>query len=200
MSKQMWDNSFSDDDFIYGREPNQFIRQHYSVLPEGGRIACFAEGEGRNAIFLAEQGYEVTTYDQSEIGLEKTKQLAEERGVSVRTVQKDLTVEKVDPYLYEGAIMVFGHVPKDDQAFLIKSMIDSVKLGGYIMFEVYSDDQLPYRSGGPKTEEMLYNPSDVLDWINDYKCLHFYYGEADRVEGKRHLGLGHVIQVIIQKI
>src|SRR5699024_10359669 len=115
------------------------------------------------------------------------------------TVEIDLTKEKVQPDQFDAAIMVFGHVPKQDQQFFIESMLDSVKSGGYVIFEVYSPDQLNYKTGGPPALEMLYDPADILEWIKPYKCIHFYYGEATRTEGKRHVGLGHVIQVAIQK-
>lgn len=199
MSKEFWNDSFSDKDFVYGEKENAFIHDISSIIPDHSKVGCFAEGEGRNAVYLAKQGHDVTSYDQSTTGLEKTKTLASQNYVDVKTVEIDLTNEKVKPNQFDAAIMVFGHVPKKAQPFLMESMIDSVKLGGHVIFEVYSTDQLNYRTGGPPALEMLYNPADILKWIKDYKCIHFYYGEAMRDEGKRHVGLGHVIQVVIQK-
>ena len=198
MSKHHWDDSFSDEAYVYGETENLFIHQQSKIIPKSSKVGCFAEGEGRNAVYLAKLGHKVTAYDQSTIGLDKAKDLARENDVQVKTVAVDLTKEKVPSDQFDAAIMVFGHVPKEYQPFFIQSMIDSVKPGGYILFEVYSEEQLAYGTGGPKAIEMLYNPTDVLDWIIPYKCLHFYYGEAIRDEGKRHTGLGHVIQTIIQ--
>src|SRR5690625_6874550 len=90
--------------------------------------------------------------------------------------------------------MVFGHVPKQDQPFFIENIIASVKPGGHVLFEVYSEAQLDYQTGGPPSVDMLYHPETVLSWVDPYKCLHFYYGEAERHEGKRHHGRCHVIQ------
>lgn len=199
MSKEFWDNSFLDKDFVYGERENVFIHEISSMIPDHSKVGCFAEGEGRNAVYLAKQGHGVTSYDQSITGLEKTKTLASQNHVDVKTVEIDLTNEKVKAEQFDAAIMVFGHVPKKDQPFLMESMMGSVKHGGYVIFEVYSDDQLSYRTGGPPALDMLYNPVDILDWMKDYKWIHFYYGEATRDEGKRHVGLGHVIQVVIQK-
>ncbi|WP_373895208.1 class I SAM-dependent methyltransferase [Virgibacillus natechei] len=199
MSKEHWDNSFSDEDFVYGERENVFIHDMSGIIPDHSKIGCFAEGEGRNAIYLAKLGHDVTTYDQSTIGLEKTKKLASQNHVDVKTVQIDLTNERVKANQFDAAIMVFGHVPKADQPFLIESMIDSVKPGGYVIFEVYSKDQLEYKTGGPPSLDMLYDPAEILDWIKNYKCIHFYYGEAVRDEGKRHVGLGHVIQAVVKK-
>src|SRR5699024_4770069 len=165
MSKEHWDASFSDIDYVYGETANEFIQSKHHLLSENSKIACFAEGEGRNAVYLAKLGHQVTAYDQSDIGLEKTNTLADKNGVHVTTIAKDLIKEKVDENKYDAAIMVFGHVPKEGQDFLISSLINSVKPGGYITFEVYSENQLPYKSGGPPSLEMLYNPQDILEWI-----------------------------------
>lgn len=199
MSKEHWDNSFSDQDFVYGETENVLIHDMSGFIPEHSKVGCFAEGEGRNAIYLARLGHDVTSYDQSTVGLDKTKALAGQNHVDVETVEMDLTQEKVPTNQYDAAIMVFGHVPRESQQFFVESMIDSVKPGGYVIFEVYSEDQLNYRTGGPPALDMLYDPADILDWIKPYKCIHFYYGEATRDEGKRHVGLGHVIQVVIKK-
>lgn len=198
MSKEQWDNSFSDKEFVYGEKENEFINRLSGIIPEKSKIGCFAEGEGRNAVYLAKLGHDVTAYDQSTVGLEKTRILAGKNNVHVETVEVDLTKEKVEVNQYDATIMVFGHVPKKDQQFLLESMMESVKPGGLVMFEVYSEDQLNYKTGGPQSVDMLYNPVDILHWIKNYKCLHFYYGEAERNEGKRHKGLCHVIQVAIK--
>lgn len=199
MSKEHWDNSFLDDDFVYGEKENAFIHDMSELIPAGAKVGCFAEGEGRNAVYLAKLGHDVTAFDQSTIGLGKAKTLAQKNNVDIETVAQDLTKEKVESNQFDAAIMVFGHVPEANQRFLVDSMIDSVKSGGHVMFEVYSEDQLEYKTGGPKSVDMLYDPADVLNWIKDYKCIHFYYGEAVRHEGKRHSGLCHVIQVAIKK-
>ncbi|MFS0784720.1 class I SAM-dependent methyltransferase [Bacillus sp. 1P06AnD] len=199
MSKEHWDKSFSDKEFVYGKRENQFLHDMHAVIPADSKVGCFAEGEGRNAVYLAKLGHDVTAFDQSGVGLEKTKRLAAENGVEVETIELDLTEEKVGVDLFDAAVMVFGHVPKQGQPFLFDSMIGSVKKGGYILFEVYSEEQLAYGTGGPGSKEMLYDPIDILNWIKPYKCLHFCYGEVERNEGKRHSGKGHVVQCVIQK-
>ncbi|AKG03546.1 SAM-dependent methyltransferase [Salimicrobium jeotgali] len=194
-----WDQRFNESGFIYGTEVNEFIKNHYDYIEEGGHIGCFAEGEGRNAVFLAEEGHPVTAYDNSEVGMEKMKRLADEREVYVEGLHKDLTKDRVGENVYDGAIMVFGHVPKEDQPFLMANVRGSVKTGGTILMEVYSEEQINYKTGGPPTTEAMYRPEDILEWFRDDKILHFYYGEANRVEGTRHTGLGHVIELIAVK-
>jgi len=111
MSKQHWDDSYSDKEFVYGEKENIFINEQSSIIPNHSKVGCFAEGEGRNAVYLAKLGHEVTAYDQSKVGLEKTKALAKRNNVNVNTVVLDLTDEKVQNHQFDAAIMVFGHVP-----------------------------------------------------------------------------------------
>ncbi|HLS61323.1 MAG TPA: class I SAM-dependent methyltransferase [Virgibacillus sp.] len=199
MSKDQWDRSFSADEFVYGESENIFIHNMSPFIPAQSIVGCFAEGEGRNAVFLAKEGHDVTAYDQSSVGLEKAEELAYKHNVNIETVAMDLTKEHVSNNQYDAAIMVFGHVPKQDQPFFMENIIDSVKPGGHVLFEVYSEAQLDYQTGGPPSVDLLYHPETVLSWVNQYKCLHFYYGEAERHEGKRHHGRCHVIQVVIKK-
>jgi len=199
MPKEKWNKQFSENQFTYGKTVNAFIREKSHLFSPHSNLACFAEGEGRNAVFLANAGHHIIAYDVSSIGLKHAKILAEENDVPIETVEADLTEFKVEKEKYDGAIMVFGHVEKEKQEFLIKNIIDAVKSGGYVLFEVYSEDQLKYDTGGPGNKQFLYRPMDILKWIAPYTCIHFYYGEANRKEGYRHTGLGHVIQVAIQK-
>ncbi|MDQ0411863.1 class I SAM-dependent methyltransferase [Mesobacillus stamsii] len=194
-----WHERFGSDQYIYGEEPNQFIREQFHRLKKGSSIVAFAEGEGRNAVFIARQGHHVTAYDYAENGLSKTEALAKRYEVKLSTELKDLTRDSVPVEEFEAAFMVFGHFSKNDQKNVINKLISTVKPEGIIMFEVYSEDQVKYGTGGPKSVDMLYNPFDVLQWIKDYHVIHFFYGEQERVEGELHRGTGHVIQVIIKK-
>ena len=148
---------------------------------------------------LFRSGHEVTAWDYALNGLKKTEQLAEQYNVKVKTGQKDLINDPVPTEEFDAAIMVFGHFAKKDQESIFDKLISTVKPGGMIMLEVYSEDQVRYQTGGPKTEDMLYNPADLLEWTKGYKMLHFFYGEEDRVEGTLHTGKGHVVQVIFKK-
>lgn len=199
MPKKFWDQSYASDTFVYGEVANEFVQKTSSMIPESAKIACYAEGEGRNAVYLATLGHDVTAFDLSTVGLDKTKQLAKKHHVHVKTVAKDLTKDDVPRDQFDVATLIYGHLPKSKQPILIEKVIDSVKQGGLVIIEVYSDDQINYKTGGPSSLEMLYDPKQMLQWIKPYKCLHFYYGEAKRYEGVRHTGLGHIIQVILQK-
>src|SRR5699024_11699724 len=124
--------------------------------------------------------------------------LAEEKNVKINTMEADLVDMSVERNKFDGAIMVFGHVHELNQRKFLTNMMQSVKNGGYFIFEVYSKYQINYDTGGPGIEEMLYNPVEVLDIIKPYKFVHCYYGEVNREKGYSHTGIGHVIEVVIQ--
>lgn len=199
MIQDKWDAQFNKHAYTYGKTPNSFIKANDHIFPPNAKIACLAEGEGRNAVHLAKLGYDVTAYDISTVGLANAEKLAEENGVTIQTIQADLTEELTVDTPYDGIIMVFAHVKKTKQQALFDNLFHLVKPNGHILFEVYSEAQLPYDSGGPGDEAYLYDPRDILTWVAPYECLHFYYGEAERHEGYRHTGIGHVIQAKLRK-
>ncbi|WP_068793002.1 class I SAM-dependent methyltransferase [Brevibacillus laterosporus] len=194
-----WNERFRSEEYIYGEEPNVFIYQQAFRLKECPRVIAFAEGEGRNAVFLASRGHEVTAIDYAESGLQKTKKLAQKYAVDVQTKKVDLLVDNVPNEEYDAAIMVFGHFHRDAQEMIFHKMKNASKPGGIIMLEVYSKDQLHYGTGGPADVAMLYEPQEVLSWCEGHEVIHFFYGEKERVEGKLHTGLAHVIQLVVRK-
>src|SRR5699024_7685282 len=109
MSSSHWDDSFREETCVYGETPNALFHDKSKISLEQSRVGCFAEGEGRNAVYLAKVGHQVTAYDQSTIGLDKTEDLAHKNDVQVETIAMDLTKEKGPTKQFDAAIMVFGH-------------------------------------------------------------------------------------------
>ncbi|PUA35292.1 SAM-dependent methyltransferase [Paenibacillus elgii] len=195
----VWDERFKSEEYYYGEEPNVFIQQQAFRLEQCHKVIAFAEGEGRNAAFLAKRNHEVTAIDYAVSGLNKTKKLARKHGVDVHTQKLDLLADEVPNEEYDAAIMVFGHFHKDDQAMVFNKMKNAIKPEGIMMLEVYSKDQLKYGTGGPPDPDLLYDPKEILAWCEGHEVLHFFYGEQERVEGKAHSGLAHVIQLVLRK-
>ena len=194
-----WNDRYKSDEYFYGETPNVFIKEQAFRLINHNKVIAFAEGEGRNAIFLAKQGHKVTAIDYSEDELEKTKKLAMKHNVEKHKKKVDLLADSLPVDEYDAAIMVFGHFHNDHQKMILDKMIQTIKPGGLIMFEVYSKKQINYGTGGPKDVDMLYDPIDILTWCEKHKVIHFFNGEQERVEGKGHTGLADVIQVVISK-
>lgn len=194
-----WDERFKAQHFVYGTEPNAFLKEQLPALNDKQQIACYAEGEGRNAVFLARQGKTVTAYDYAKEGLMKTKALASQHGVSIETALVDLLAGELKHEAYDGAVMIFGHFSKQHQYVVLEKIMNSLKPGGVLLLEVYEDGQLAYETGGPRDVDYLYNEQQFKDWAQSYEVKHFYSGEVERVEGTLHTGVCKVLQCVVSK-
>ncbi|USK69835.1 SAM-dependent methyltransferase [Peribacillus asahii] len=194
-----WNTRFENENYVYGTEPNAFLADMQLKLNLSGNALAIAEGEGRNAVFLAEQGLNVTTWDYAQSGLLKTAKLATSRGVVVETELVDLqTAQWIDNH-WDELVCIFGHFPKELRQKTLQGVKAAVKPGGYFITEVYSIHQIPYKSGGPREQELLYAPEEFLETFADWRIVHFFMGEVVRHEGELHNGLSHVIQFVGQK-
>lgn len=195
-----WNTRFATEHYVYGTEPNVFLNEMQKRLQLSGEVLTIAEGEGRNAVFLAEQGMNVTAWDYAESGLAKIKKLADERGVAVQTELVDLKDVTWGKDQWDEVVCIFGHFPAELRQKTLQGVKGAVKPGGYFITEVYSRYQLPYNSGGPKDLGFLYTPEEFLQTFNDWRIVHFFMGEVVRHEGEFHNGLSHVIQFVGQKL
>lgn len=194
-----WDKRFKEDHYVYGKAANVFLKDYHPRIKVSGDALAIAEGEGRNAVYLAEQGMNVTAWDYAPSGIDKTQQLAKERGVSVATELVDLNEAKWTANRWDEIICVFGHFPTPLREKTLQNIKEAVKPGGYYVTEVYSHYQLPYKSGGPPNIDLLYKPEEFLTTFADWRIEHFFMGEVTRHEGDLHHGLSHVIQFVGQK-
>lgn len=194
-----WHTRFQTEDYIYGREPNIFLTEFQKKLKISGDALAIAEGEGRNAVYLAEQGMKVTAWDYAASGLTKTNKLAEERGVVVSTELVDVNEVIWKKDKWDEIVCIFGHFPTELRKKTLQGVEKAVKPGGYFLTEVYSHDQIPYKSGGPQDLDFLYEPTEFLKTFAEWRIVHFFMGEVVRHEGKLHNGLSHVIQFVGQK-
>lgn len=191
----MWDERYSDDEYVYGKDPNEFLANAVDKIPKG-KVLCVAEGEGRNAVFLAEHGYEVYAVDASAVGLEKARKLAKERGVTIHTTVSDLAHYDIEPQSLDGVVSIFAHVPPQVRKELHRKIVDGLRPGGVLILESYRPEQLKYKTGGPPTAEFMMTLEGLEQ---ELKGLNFEYAvELDRdvVEGKFHTGKGAVVQII----
>jgi SAM-dependent methyltransferase len=154
MDSTFWDQRFGADEYAYGRDPNDFVRDEASRIP-AGPVLCLAEGEGRNAVFLAGRGHTVTTVDFSREGLKKTERLAAEKNVKVTTIHGDLSTWEPAPGSFAGIVATFAHLPPDVRRRVHGWIARALKPGGVFLLEAYTPDQLKYGHGGPKVPELL---------------------------------------------
>lgn len=198
----MWDQRYAETEFAYGTAPNDFLKAEYSKIPEGGKVLCLAEGEGRNAVFLAQQGYRVTAVDQSSVGLEKAQNFAAEQGVAITTIVADLADYDLGNELWDGIVSIAAHVPGPLRKALHAQAVSALKKGGVFILEAYTERQAETSGvgGPPPSQKHMFMSLEGLK--SELKGLDFMVGaEVKRhmSEGIYHQGESAVVQVVACK-
>ena len=196
----MWDERYATPDYVYGKAPNAFLTSAAWHIREHGRVLAVADGEGRNGVWLAEQGFDVVSVDASAVALAKAGRLAAERGVSVALEQADLLtwdwpVEALDALV---AIFIQFAGPKD-RAALFEDMKQAVRPGGVLILQGYRPEQIAYGTGGPPNTENLYTETMLRDAFADWDVVHMKAHDSVITEGSGHHGLSALIDLIARK-
>lgn len=193
----MWNERYTTDEYIYGTEPNDFLAEHASML--GGPVLSIAEGEGRNAVFLASLGLDVLGVDGSPVGLAKARSLARSKGLEIRTQVADLAEYEPSIGGFGSVISIFAHLPSSVRRRLYPLLTRAVVPGGILLLEAYSEAQVANDTGGPKDSDMLMSVEKIEAELPGFEPLHLQELERDVVEGRYHTGTAHVVQFIGRK-
>lgn len=193
-----WDSRYSEPGYAYGTSPNDFIVAVVETIPRG-RILSLAEGEGRNAVYLASLGCKVTAVDGSAVGLSKANALAAEQGVAIHTVVADLADYRIEPAQWDGIISCYCHIPSAIRIPLHQAVVRGLKPGGVFVLEAFSKEQLAYESGGPQEIDLLMDLDDLKQELSGLEFVRAATLERDVREGSRHTGLASVVQILAIK-
>ncbi len=196
--KNRWDQRYGEPGFAYGTEPNDFLRENAAAIP-AGKVLCLAEGEGRNAAFLAGLGHQVTGVDSSAVGMKKARELAAARGLRVQTEVADLATYDIAPGAWQGIVCVFAHMPPPMRQRVHPLCVAGLAPGGVLLLEAYRPEQLELRTGGPPVAELLYTLPMLRQDFAELELDIAREVERDVVEGRLHRGRGAVVQVLGRK-
>jgi SAM-dependent methyltransferase len=196
---EVWNARYASETFKYGLTPNDFLKAQVDTLPFGGKVLCLAEGEGRNAVFLAERGFAVTGVDASERGLTKAQQLAHDRGVTISTVVADLNDFDLGVEQWDAVVSIWCHVPSALRLRLHPKIVAALRPGGVLVLEHYHPRQLSYGTGGPPDADFLLTRAELERDFRSLSVLHAFEGEREVHEGDGHSGLSFVTQFIAQR-
>lgn len=199
MSSIAWDERYAGDQFFYGTEPNQFLQEQAARFRQGGKLLCLGEGEGRNAVFLAGLGYEVTALDACATGLKKAEQLAEQRGVTICTQVADLNDFDLGNQAWDGIISIWCHLPSALRRRVHLGSQQALKPGGLFLLEAYRPAQLELSTGGPKDVDMLPTLELLRQELSTLEPLLAQETEREVMEGTGHTGRSAVVQWVARK-
>lgn len=194
----MWEARYGEPDYLYGTEPNDFLAAEAHRLAQGD-VLCLAEGEGRNATWLATQGHTVSSVDLTEAGTAKTRRLAADRGVHVDAVTADLAHHDLGVERWDGIVSIFAHMPPTVRADLHRRVVAALRPGGLLLLEAYTPDQIGRGTGGPPVPEMTMTLELLRAELAGLEEVHGVETIRSVVEGPGHTGDGAVVQFIARK-
>lgn len=191
----MWDKRYDRPEYVYGKQANDFLQQQYQQLPKG-KVLCIAEGEGRNGVFLAKQGYQVTAVDISSLGLAKAQKLAQENHVEITTICADLATFDLGEQQWDAIVSIWCHLPPAVRDNLYPRIEKALKPQGVLLLEGYRPAQLQYGTGGPSEASLMTSAAELQQHCANLDFLHLVEIEREVNEGINHTGLAAVVQAI----
>ena len=197
---EFWNEKFSGEQFLYGEEPNKFVKNESYRITPNSKILCLAEGEGRNGVFLASHGHDVTCVDLSNVGLEKASSLALQKNVTVKTVHSDI-FHFESPEKYDAIICTFLHLEYERLKLFCVKIFNILNTNGLFIGQFFTKEQLNKNSGGPKDINLLYDPK-ILERVfvhSKFKVLKLDTKDEDLDEGEGHKGIASLVSIIAEK-
>ena len=193
----MLNERYTVDEYIYGTAPNSFLAEHAGLL--SGPVLSLAEGEGRNAVFLASLGLKVHGVDGSDVGLAKAQALARSKGVEIQTEVADLGMFEPEANHYGSVVSISAHLPSAVREKLHPLVERCLRPGGLILLEAYSENQLSRDTGGPKDSDMLMTRAKIEGEFPNCEPILLRELEREVCEGTYHTGVASVVQFIGRK-
>ncbi len=198
-----WNDRYRTEEFAYGEQPNNYLKEHLEKL-NSGKILFPAEGEGRNAVFAAKRGWEVSAFDISLEGKNKALQLAENNQVSIDYQIGELETLNYKPEQFDALALIYAHFPAAIKSSYHKSLSAYLRKGGIVILEAFSKNHLGYLAknknvGGPKEIDMLFSMEEIKSDFADFEIIILEEKEIELSEGLFHNGQGSVIRFVGQK-
>lgn len=197
---ERWQERYRRPGYLFGTAPNAFLKRHAHLLKEGETALAIADGEGRNGVFLAEQGLDVLSVDFSATAQEKVRRLAAERGVTLRVEQADMLNWSWPAEKFDVVVAIFFQFASPPgRAKIFAGIKTTLKRGGLLLLEGYRPKQLDYKTGGPSEVENLYTRELLEEAFGDFASLEITEHDSVIEEGSRHVGISALIDLVGRK-
>lgn len=198
--RDFWNERFGGEDYFYGTSPNAFLASQAARLSPGQSVLSVADGEGRNGVWLAEQGLDVLAIDFSEKALQKSRKLAESRGVSLRTELVDVHTWDWGENRFDVIVAIFIQFasPRERPA-LHQAIQRALKPGGLLLLQGYTPKQLEFKTGGPSNRDNLYSAADLQHDFAAMEILQLREHEMTISEGPGHSGMSALVDLVARK-
>ena len=195
-----WNERFSTPGYLFGIEPNAFLKSQAHRLRKGQTALAIADGEGRNGVFLAEQGLAVHAVDFSPVAIAKARALADDRGVTVAIEQADVLTWTWPTAQFDVVVAIFVQfATAAERPRFFDGIKQALKPGGLLLMQAYRPEQLRYATGGPKDVTQLYTRALLEEAFADFAALEIREHDSLLEEGSRHVGMSALIDMVGRK-
>jgi 2-polyprenyl-3-methyl-5-hydroxy-6-metoxy-1,4-benzoquinol methylase len=196
--RETWDARFAVDEYIFGTAPNVFLARQRARLQPGMRALCVADGEGRNSVWLAQQGLAVTAFDIAPLGVAKARRLAQ--GLAIEYHVGSVEEWTWAPAAYDVVAAIFVQfAPPTVRSRMFAGMLQTLKPGGWLFLQGYTPRQLEYRTGGPPCADHLYTPDMLRAAFGAHEVIELREHDDILHEGKQHSGMSALIDCVVRK-
>jgi SAM-dependent methyltransferase len=195
MSKDFWDSRYSEQEFAYGTDPNEFLKEQIEMLKTGTALFLGERG-GRNAVYASKIGWQVYAVDFGSSAKDKALKLAEENKVTINYEVSDLNDYTFKETYHDLVVMIFVHLLLDLRRKVFYKSIQSLKQNGKFIIEAFGKDQINNASGGPRSLDLPYSEKDILDLVNDLKTIYLESKTTNLEEGEHHKSKADVIRYV----
>ena len=200
MMKEFWNERYRRQEFIYGESPNEYLKEKLKAIPPA-KILFPCEGEGRNAVYAAQCGWQVSAFDQSEAGKQKAELLARKNNVQIAYAVSDLENISFPEQSFDGLALIYAHFHQDKRKQYHQKLASYLKKDGLLIIEAFNKQQIENQklnpnAGGPKEGAMLYDLNEVLTDFNGFEFLEAYESTIELNEGNHHIGKADVTRIL----
>jgi 2-polyprenyl-3-methyl-5-hydroxy-6-metoxy-1,4-benzoquinol methylase len=193
---EMWNKRYAQIEYVYGKEPNEFFKEQIQKLPNG-KILLPAEGEGRNAVFAAQNNWQVEAFDSSSEAKNKAENLAKEKAVKLNYKISSFEEAKYEENTFDLIALIYAHSSNRQQNH--QKLIKLLKPGGILLLEGFSKYQIKNSTGGPKSLDLLFSPQELTADFDELSEIELTETETYLSEGEHHLGRASIIRLIGKK-
>jgi len=196
----IWDERYASEDYLFGTEPNEFLVSQLDLLKPGMSCLAVADGEGRNGVWLAQQGLRVLSVEASAVALDKAKKLARQRGVAIDFEQADVAHWQWGENRFDAVAAIFiQFAPPALREQMFAGIKRCLKPGGLLLLQGYTPRQLEYKTGGPPAAENMYTLELLHNAFGDMEIMHLREHDGHIGEGTGHSGMSALIDLVARK-
>ncbi|MDH5259734.1 MAG: class I SAM-dependent methyltransferase [Gammaproteobacteria bacterium] len=174
-----WNERYATDEWLFGTEPSEFLVEHKHLFTSGQKVLAIGDGEGRNGVWLAKQGLEVTTLDIAENAVNKAQRLARRESINIEALCQDIVTWDWPSQHFDAVVSIFVHLPPHDRHLVNRRISTCLKPAGLFFLEAYHKKQIEYATAGPTDSGMLYDEAEILSEFSTMKTLHISTQETE---------------------